>query len=259
MDCRALSLRDATRLLSFYTSLSPAVTDTYQPFRDPDLEAMHHHLEGVEKGDHISFCLEDDGEIVGHSFVINIRQKDPVFGIGVKERYHGRGLGRRLMSWVLAEASLEGIEHVTLTVLKYNSRALSLYRSFGFRVISDHTFRDKDDSFFMVRDARRRVYKLGFFVPESHLESVKEELFRSGAGRYAKYDKCSWQTAGTGQFRPLEGADPALGTVGKLEKTPEYRVEMICTEEHLSEVVQSLRESHPYEEPAFDIVEIVQR
>ena len=160
------------------------------------------------------------------------------------------------MSWVLAEAALEDIEHVTLTVLKYNTRALSLYRSFGFRVISDHTFRDKDDSFFMVRDARARVYKLGFFVPESHLETVKEELFRSGAGRYAKYDMCSWQTAGMGQFRPLEGSDAYLGQVGQLERVDELRVETICTDENLRDAVSALVAAHPYEEPAYDVYRV---
>ena len=55
------------------------------------------------------------------------------------------------------------------------------------------------------------MYKLCFYVPESHLEEVKEAVFAAGAGKMGDYDACAWQTAGQGQFRPGEGADPHIG------------------------------------------------
>jgi len=100
------------------------------------------------------------------------------------------------------------------------------------------------------------MYKLTVYIPEAHLEPVKEALFAAGAGRYAAYDRCCWQVLGQGQFRPLEGSDPFVGQTGVLERVPEYRVEMLCADEALDRVTRALRAAHPYEEPAFDFVRI---
>lgn len=97
------------------------------------------------------------------------------------------------------------------------------------------------------------MYKLVFFVPESHLDPVKNALFAAGAGRSDNYDHCCWQVLGEGQFRPLPGSSPFIGEQGKLAKVPEYRVEMVCRDAELNHVVAALRRAHPYEEPAFDI------
>ena len=72
------------------------------------------------------------------------------------------------------------------------------------------------------------MYKIVFFVPESHLEYVKTALFNAGAGYIGQYDQCCWQVVGTGQFRPLAGSNPSIGEVGKLEQLDEYRVELVC-------------------------------
>lgn len=95
------------------------------------------------------------------------------------------------------------------------------------------------------------VYAFVFFVPESAAEAVKTALFESGAGCVGHYDRCCWQTSGIGQFRPLPGANPAIGKVGDLEFVPEIRVEMICEDNVLPAVIEALKTSHPYETPAF--------
>lgn len=56
-------------------------------------------------------------------------------------------------------------------------------------------------------------YKINFYVPESHLEIVKQALFDAGAGRQGDYDQACWQCLGQGQFRPLKGANPSIGTL----------------------------------------------
>jgi len=99
--------------------------------------------------------------------------------------------------------------------------------------------------------------KLTVYIPETHLESVKQALFDAGAGRYAKYDRCCWQVLGTGQFRPLKGSNPAIGEVGQECQVAEVRVEMICEDERVGAVTAALRATHPYEEPAFDFVDIL--
>lgn len=101
------------------------------------------------------------------------------------------------------------------------------------------------------------MYKLVFFVPESHLEHVKAALFSAGAGRIGNYDQCCWQVQGTGQFRPLVGANPYVGNNDQLETLAEYRVEMVCADELIQTAVAALRTAHPYEEPAFDVWRLV--
>ncbi|HEY0961402.1 MAG TPA: NGG1p interacting factor NIF3 [Pseudomonadales bacterium] len=101
------------------------------------------------------------------------------------------------------------------------------------------------------------MYKLGFFVPPSHVEQVKAALFEAGAGRLGNYDSCCWQTLGEGQFRALAGSDPYVGQAGRVEKVREYRVELVCDDDKLSAAVAALRAAHPYEEVAFDVVQLV--
>lgn len=101
------------------------------------------------------------------------------------------------------------------------------------------------------------MYKLCFYVPESHLEQVKVAAFKAGAGRIGDYDSCCWQVSGQGQFRPLAGSAPYIGQQGKLERVAEYRVEMVCARECVKAAVLAMLDAHPYEEPAWDLVELV--
>jgi hypothetical protein len=100
------------------------------------------------------------------------------------------------------------------------------------------------------------MFKLVFFVPASHVESVKSAVFAAGAGRIGDYDYCAWQVLGEGQFRPLAGSKPFIGSQDVLEKVSEYRVELVCADEHIAGAVAALRAAHPYEEPAFDVTRL---
>lgn len=98
------------------------------------------------------------------------------------------------------------------------------------------------------------MYKLCFYVPQSHLESVKHAAFAAGGGRIGDYDSCCWQVAGEGQFRPLEGSSPYLGQQGSIERVAEYKVELVCERDCVKAVVEAMLAAHPYEEPAWDVV-----
>ena len=98
--------------------------------------------------------------------------------------------------------------------------------------------------------------KLSVYVPETHLESLKDALFAAGAGSYGQYDRCCWQTLGTGQFRPLPGNHAFIGETGTTCKVNEYKLEMICKDSKVSDVMKALKQAHPYEEPAFSFVKI---
>ena len=102
------------------------------------------------------------------------------------------------------------------------------------------------------------MYKLCFFVPESHLEPVKQAVFAAGGGRIGDYEHCCWQVLGQGQFRPGQGADPFIGTAGELETVAEYRVELVCEDELIADVVAALKAAHPYEEPAYDVLRLAE-
>lgn len=94
------------------------------------------------------------------------------------------------------------------------------------------------------------LYALCVYVPRAQSEAVKAALFAAGAGRLGAYDSCCWETTGTGQFRPLAGSRPALGSHGVLERVEELRIEMICAADALSAALDALRAAHPYETPA---------
>ena len=97
------------------------------------------------------------------------------------------------------------------------------------------------------------MYKLCVYVPEKSVDNVKQALFNAGAGRIGNYDSCCWQTEGTGQFRPLENSNPTIGSINEIEHAPEIKIEMVCTDDLIKITIQAMRDSHPYEEPAFDV------
>jgi len=97
------------------------------------------------------------------------------------------------------------------------------------------------------------VYKLAFFVPASHVEVVKAAVFAAGGGRIGDYDHCAWQTLGQGQFRPLDGSQPYLGQTGQVEVVEEWKVELVVADDLIAQVVAALRQSHPYETPAYEV------
>lgn len=97
------------------------------------------------------------------------------------------------------------------------------------------------------------MHKISFYVPETHLEKVKDALFEIGAGKLGNYDLCCWQTKGEGQYRPLKNSNPFKGYENKIEKEPEFLVEMVCEDSILDSVIQALLKTHPYETPAFSV------
>ena len=98
------------------------------------------------------------------------------------------------------------------------------------------------------------MYKLCYYVPPSRLELTRQALFDAGAGRIGDYDQCCWQVLGEGQFRPMAGSRPFLGRSGEIECVEEYRVEMVCAAEYIVLAIAALKQAHPYEELAYDVV-----
>ena len=82
------------------------------------------------------------------------------------------------------------------------------------------------------------MYKIEFYIPESHLEQVKKAMFDAGAGKLENYDLCCWQTR------------------GNAEKDTEWKVEMVCADDCIEQAINALKENHPYETPAYQYWEV---
>ena len=102
------------------------------------------------------------------------------------------------------------------------------------------------------------MYALFFYVPASHLETVKSALFSAGAGSIGDYQNCCWQVLGQGQFQPMAGSQPFIGQHEQLEKIAEWRVELVVDAAQISSVVAALKAVHPYEEPAYGVYRLEQ-
>jgi len=99
--------------------------------------------------------------------------------------------------------------------------------------------------------------KLVVFVPPAALDTVRDALFDAGAGRVGDYARCSWYTEGTGTFLGGENTSPTVGERGVEERVVEYRLEVVFPAERHDEVIAALRRAHPYEEPAFDVYQLL--
>lgn len=95
------------------------------------------------------------------------------------------------------------------------------------------------------------------YVPAENAEAVQAAVFGAGAGHIGDYSHCSWSVGGVGQFLPHEGAAPAVGSIGKVERVAEDRFEVVAPARSRAAVLAAMRAAHPYEEPAFDIFAMV--
>ena len=102
------------------------------------------------------------------------------------------------------------------------------------------------------------MYKISFYVPDSHLETVKESLFEAGAGKIGNYERCAWQVKGEGQFFANGDSAPTFGGKHQLTRLIEYKVEMVCEDKYIAQVVTTLKLVHPYEMPAYSVVKLEQ-
>lgn len=98
-----------------------------------------------------------------------------------------------------------------------------------------------------------KKYKIVVYVPESHADILREAIGNAGAGKIGNYSHCSFTVKGVGRFLPVLGARPAIGEVGKYEEVEEDRIETVCEEGKLQDVLKAIKSVHPYEEPATDV------
>jgi len=105
----------------------------------------------------------------------------------------------------------------------------------------------------ILSPAKDQLLKLVAFIPEDHLDKVREAVLDAGAGGIGKYDKCSFSGKGSGTFRGGEEANPYVGEKGEFHLEKEFRFETILFRHSKNKVVNALLKSHPYEEVAYDL------
>ena len=96
--------------------------------------------------------------------------------------------------------------------------------------------------------------KLEIFVPQDYSLKLRDELAKIGVGRLGNYDHCVAITPVQGYFRPLPGAEPFDGEVGKISETPEHKLEVNCERGLVEEAIKVIRSVHPYEEPLVNVI-----
>jgi hypothetical protein len=100
-------------------------------------------------------------------------------------------------------------------------------------------------------ERKLKMIHFSFYVPITHAEKVKASIFEAGGGKIGNYDHCCFEIRGRGQFRPLEGNNAFVGQTNLVEYVEEVKIELVCEEDRLENVVKALKSSHPYETPAY--------
>ncbi|MCK5767345.1 MAG: Nif3-like dinuclear metal center hexameric protein [Candidatus Atribacteria bacterium] len=104
-----------------------------------------------------------------------------------------------------------------------------------------------------------KVFKFAVYIPVKHVDEVSQALFNAGAGKIGNYTETSFNISGQGTFRPMEGTNPFIGKIGEKETVSEIKIETVIPERNLESVIQAMKNAHPYEEPAYDIYEILNK
>ena len=99
--------------------------------------------------------------------------------------------------------------------------------------------------------------KICVTIPEDDVSKVRDAICAAGAGVIGNYKFCSMATKCLGTFIPIEGANPHIGSVGDLEFVKEEKLEVVCDTDLVNKIIRVLREVHPYEEPAIDIIPLI--
>jgi hypothetical protein len=105
---------------------------------------------------------------------------------------------------------------------------------------------------------KSEMIKVETYIPESHVEELRNKLNQIGALTIEDiYDNCITTSKVTSYWRPLEGANPFLGEIGVLSKEEEIKIEFCCNSNLMDKVGKVIEEVHPYEKPVIIIIPII--
>lgn len=99
--------------------------------------------------------------------------------------------------------------------------------------------------------------KIVVTIPPENVEEVRNAICKIGAGVIGNYTYCSMSTKCLGTFKPNDKANPYIGDNNVLEFVEEDKLEVVCDCKIVRQVVETIRKVHPYEEPAIDIIPLM--
>lgn len=103
------------------------------------------------------------------------------------------------------------------------------------------------------------MVKIIVFVPKPNIDQIITAMADAGAGIIGNYTHNAFITEGLGNWFSAEGSNPTIGAVGQMSREPECKIEMICPENCIDAVVQAIKNTHPYETPAIDIIQLYEQ
>jgi len=107
-----------------------------------------------------------------------------------------------------------------------------------------------------LQSSSEKIFKFAVYIPVQHADKLSQAIFKAGAGKIGRYSETSFNIAGKGTFKPMEGTNPFIGKTGEKEEVQEIKIETVVTERNLDSVLQAMKNVHPYEEPVYDVYEL---
>ena len=97
------------------------------------------------------------------------------------------------------------------------------------------------------------IVKIQVFCPKEAADEVRLSIGKSGGGCIGSYHYCAFVSSGHGYFLPMKGSTPAIGKEGEISQVEEVRIEFMCEQDKIKDVLAAIKEVHPYEEVPIDI------
>jgi len=102
------------------------------------------------------------------------------------------------------------------------------------------------------------IVKIQTYCPKNVADNVRMAIGEAGGGRIGNYSHCAFVSEGFGYFLPMEGASPAVGRRGKIEKVEEVKIEFVCERGKAKKIIAAIKKAHPYEEVPIDVFQLME-
>ena len=160
---------------------------------------------------------------------------------------------------------LNGKNYVERTVIKAIKNDIAIYAihtnldNYRFGVNAEIGKRLNLENLKVLAPKQNILNKIIVFCPEENVQEVSQAMFEAGAGKIGDYEECSFEQTGQGYFKPVNDAKPTIGEIDKRESVKEKRIETLCSSHKTASVLSAMKEAHPYEEVAHDIVPLINK